>query len=138
MQLSFDEIMHILDMKYISTKRTGYSLKPDINQISDINNALKNILPDNVKISVTIDERRYKSNLEINQTLIFTKKSFFYTILGFTQSQSYPIDDIDGFYQLIAGLYKSNKPINITGTDKVHLKCDCFDGSTVNGVREPI
>ena len=91
-----------------------------------------------MKKSVTIDEKKYKSNLKFNQTLIFTNKSFFYTILGFTQPHSYPLDDIDGFYQLIAGSYKGDKPINITGIDKVHLKCDCIDGSIVNGIREPI
>ena len=26
----------------------------------------------------------------------------------------------------------------ITTTDKVHLKCDCVDGSMVNGLREQI
>ena len=104
----------------------------------DINNTLKNILPENVKISVTIDEKKYKTNLETNQTLIFTNKSFFYTILGFTQSHSYPLDDIYGFYQLVAGSYKSDKPINITGIDKVHIKCDCINGSVVNGTREAI
>ena len=26
----------------------------------------------------------------------------------------------------------------ITTTDKVHLKCDCVDGSIVNGIREQI
>ena len=76
--------------------------------------------------------------MKINQTLIFTEKSFFYTILCFTQSQSYPLDDIDGFYQIIAGSYKSDKPINITGVDKSHLKCDCIQGSIVNGIRESI
>ena len=39
---------------------------------------------------------------------------------------------------MIAGLYKSDKPINITGIDKNHLKCDCIQGSIVNGIREPI
>ena len=43
----------------------------------------------------------HKTNSKKNQTLIFTNKKFFYTILGFTQSRSYPLDDIDGFYQLI-------------------------------------
>ena len=138
MRLSYDEIMDILDLIYISTKRTGYSLNPGIYEVIDLNNTLKHILPDNVKVNITIDDIRLKSNLKINQTLIFTEKSFFYTFLGFTQSRSYPLDDIDGFYQLIAGLYKSNKPINITGIDKVHLKCDCMQGSIVNGVREPI
>ena len=28
MRLSYDEIMDILDLKYIPTKRTGYSLNP--------------------------------------------------------------------------------------------------------------
>ena len=39
---------------------------------------------------------------------------------------------------MIAGSYKSDKPINITGFNKVHLKCDFFNGSIVNGVREPV
>ena len=91
-----------------------------------------------MKVNITIDDVRLKSNLKTNQTLIFTEKSFFYTILGFTRSRSYPLDDIDGFYQLIAGSYKSDRPINITGIDKIHLKWDCINGSIVNGVREPI
>ena len=138
MRLSYDEIMDILDLKFIPTKRTGCSLNPGIYEADDLNNTLKYNLPDDVKVSVTIDDIRLKSNLKTNQTLIFTEKSFFYTILGFTRSQSYPLDDIDGFYQLIAGSYKSNKPINITGIDKLHLKCDCIQGSIVNGKREPI
>ena len=103
----------------------------------DLNNTLKYILPDDLKVSVTIDDIRLKSNLKTNQTLIFTEKSFFYKILGFTQSRVrfYPLDDIDGFYQLISGSYKSDKPI--TGIDKIHLKCDCIQGGIVNGVREP-
>ena len=138
LQLSYDEIIDILDLKYIPTKRTGYSLYPGIYEVEDLNNTLKHILPDNVKVNITIDDIRLKSNLRINQTLLFTKKSLFYTILGFTQSRSYPLDDIDGFYQLIAGSYKSDRPINITGIDKIHLKCDCIQGSIVNGIREPI
>ena len=59
-------------------------------------------------------------------------------MLGFTRSRSCPLDDLDGFYQLIAGSYKSDKPINLTGIDKIHLKCDCIQVSIVNGVREPI
>ena len=138
MRLSYDEIMNILDLKYVPTKRTGYSLNPGIYEVIDLNNTLKHILPDNVKVDITIDDIRLQSNLKINQTLIFTERSFFYTILGFTQSRSYPLDDIDSHYQIIAGSYKSEKPINITGIDKIHLKCDCIQGSIVNGKREPI
>ena len=138
MRLSYDEIIDILDLEYIPTKGIGYSLNPGIYEVVDLNNTVKYILPDNVKVTITIDDNRLKSNLKINQTLIFTEKSFFYTILGFTQSHSYPLDDIYGFYQSIKGSYESDKPINITGIDKNHLKCDCIQGSIVNGVREPI
>ena len=36
------------------------------------------------------------------------------------------------------GSYRSETPINISGIDKVLLKCDCINGSIVNGTREPI
>ena len=104
----------------------------------DLNNTLKYILLDNVKVSVTKDDVRLKSMLKINQILNFTEKSFCYTNLGFTRSRSYPLDDIDGFYELITGSYRIEKPINITGVDKIHLKCDCIQGSIVNGIRELI
>ena len=138
MKLTYDEIMDILDLKYISTKRIGFSLDAGIYEIVDLNNTLNHILPDNVKINVTIDDIRLKSNLKTNQTLLFTEKTFFYTILGFTQSRSYPLEDIENYYQLIPGSYKSDRPINITGIDKIHLKCDCTQGSIINGIREPI
>ena len=54
------------------------------------------------------------------------------------QSHSGELGDTPGFLQLTPGSYKSDKPINITGIDKVHLKCDCIDGSIVNGIRELI
>ena len=113
-------------------------MNPGIYEINDLNKTLKHILPDNVEINITIDDIGLKSNLKINQTLIFTERSFFYKILGFTQSRSYPLDDIDSHYQIIAGSYESNKPINIISIDKIHLKCDCIQGSIVNGIREPI
>ena len=138
MQLTYDEIIDTLDLKYIPTKRTGYSLNPGIYEVVDLNNTLKYILPDNVKVSITIDDVRLKTNLKINQTSIFIEKSFFYTILGFTRSRSHPLEDIDGFYQLIAGSYKSDRPISITGIDKIQLKCVCIQGSIVYGIREPI
>ena len=109
-------------------------MNPGIYEVVDFNNTLKNILPDNVKVGITIDDVRNKSNLKNNQTLIFTNKSFFYTILGFTQSHQSPLNDIEVFYQKLPGSYKSEEPINITGLDKVHLKCHCIQGSIINGI----
>ena len=78
MRLSYDEIIDILDLEYIPTKRIGYSLNPGFYEVVDLNNTLKYILPDNVKVTITIDDIRLKSNLKIFQTLIFTEKSFFF------------------------------------------------------------
>ena len=77
MQLTYDEIIDVLDLKYISTERKGYSLNPGIYEIVDLNNTFKYILPDTIKVDITIDDIRLKSNLKINQTSIFTNKSFF-------------------------------------------------------------
>ena len=88
-----------------------------------------------MKVSIVIDDIRLRYTLNIDQTLKFTKKIFFYTILGFLQCHSGPRGDIDGFLQFIPGSYKSEKSGFITGTDTVHPKCDCIIGSIVNGIR---
>ena len=80
MRLSYDEIIHISDLEYIPTKRTGYSLNPGIYEVVDLNNTLRYILPDNVKVSVTIDDIRLKSNSRINQTLLLLKNLSFIQI----------------------------------------------------------
>ena len=41
MRLSYDEIIDILDLKYIPTERTGFSLDPGIYEVIDLNNTLK-------------------------------------------------------------------------------------------------
>ena len=76
-QLTFDEIIDKLDLKYTPTKRTGRFLNAGTYEVVDLNSTVKYILPDDVKVSVTIDDVRLNSNLKINQTLLFTKKSFF-------------------------------------------------------------
>ena len=57
MQLIYDEIIDVLNLKYIPTKRMGFSIELNIYNVVDLNNTFRNILRDNVKISVTIDEK---------------------------------------------------------------------------------
>ena len=45
---------------------------------------LKSLLPKEVKIIITIDDIRLKSNIATNKTIKFTKKYFFYINIGFT------------------------------------------------------
>ena len=79
-QLTNGEIIDVSDIKDIPTGKRGYYLNPGFYELVDLNNTLKYFLPKDVKVSVTIDDVRLKSNLKNNQTLIFTEKSFFIQI----------------------------------------------------------
>ena len=69
-------------------------------------------------------------------TLRFDKQSFFHTLLGFSLYWDYKPTNSD--HVLIAGVYPGNKIIlNLNTIDKIHLKCDCIDGSIQNGLRNP-
>ena len=57
----------------------------------------------------------------------FDENSFFSTILGFTPGWDYK------HYNE----YISQKILNLSSTNKIHLKCDVIDGSLVNGIRHP-
>ena len=82
-QLTYDEIIDILDLKNTPTKRTEFFLlNPGFYEVSDLNNSLHYILPDKLKASVTIDDVRLKSRIKINQTSIFTEKSIFMLYWG--------------------------------------------------------
>ena len=60
MQLTYDEIVDILGLKNIPSERTSSVLQPGIYKISDKKKTLEHILPDNVKVSITIDDIRLK------------------------------------------------------------------------------
>ena len=136
--LSKNKIIDILNLKYIPTSTIGYTLPPGIYEVRDIDFMVKTLLPSDVEVKFSMDDVRLGSKLSANRTIKFTKNSFFSNVLGFVKSHQEPLDDIPGFYQIIPGSYKSDKPINIIGVDKVHLKCDCVDGSIVNGIRQPV
>ena len=76
MQLTYNEIVDILDVKCSPTSPIGFTFPPGIYEINDIDLMIKGSLPDEVKVNDTIDDIRLKSNSNINQTLIFTKKFF--------------------------------------------------------------
>ena len=46
-QLTYDEIIDILGLKYIPTTTIGYALPPGMYEIVDINFMLKSLLPKN-------------------------------------------------------------------------------------------
>ena len=129
-----DDIKLVLD-EYNSSFIT-YELDPGIYTFKDISKSLFNILqseypgPDNV-IVIEYDDITTKAKLVVKFGIItikFGKKSFFSTVLGFSPGWDYK------HYNK----YTSQKVVNLGSTNKIHLKCDCIDGSVLNGVRQPI
>ena len=129
-----DDINLVLD-EYNSSFVT-YELELDIYTFKDISEALFNIVqlenpgPSNA-IVIEFDGVTRKTELVVRNGIIairFDEKSFFSIILGFTSGWDYKhyIEDI------------SQKIVNLSTTNKMHLKCDVIDHSVVNGLREPI
>ena len=59
-------------------------------------------------------------------------------MLGFIGSRWGVLGGIPGFFQLILGSLKNDNPNNITGIDKIHLKCNVIDRSIVHSFLEAI
>ena len=102
-------------------------LTPGVYELVDINNAIKQKINENdydFNFDLIPDTISMKSVLTNSNNIQFNSK--LNTVLGFTHTVYPP------------GTHTSEKPVMITTTDKVHLKCDCVDGSIVNGIREQI
>ena len=56
MSLTYDEIVDILDVKYIVGSTNVDTLEPSIYEVSDINFMFKSLLPDEVQVKITIDD----------------------------------------------------------------------------------
>ena len=129
-----DDIKLVLN-EYNSSFIT-YELQPGNYTFKDIAEALFNILQteypqSNSEIFIRLDDITRKTKLVVRSGIIairFDEKSFLNTILGFT-----PGWDYKHYNQ-----YLSQKIVNLSSANKIHLKCDAIDGSVVNGIRQPI
>ena len=66
-----------------------------------------------------------------------TKNRFFHTLLKFEPYWDYK--PTNAIHADSPGVYTTDKYIlNLNTIDKIHLKCDCIDGSIQDGVRQPI
>ena len=102
-------------------------LTPGVYELIDINRIMKQKLSDSdfeFEFNIEADTISMKSVLTTSNPIYFNSK--LNELLGFTDTN------------YIEGTHISEKPVMITTTDKVHLKCDCVDGSIVNGIREQI
>ena len=129
-----DDIKLVLD-EY-NTSFVTYELQPSIYAFKDLSEALFNTLqPDypgaGTVIDTEFDDLTRKSKLVVRSGIIarrFDENSFFSTILEFTSGWDY-----EHYNE-----YISQKIVNLSSTNKVHLKRDVIDGIIVGGLRQPI
>ena len=129
-----DDVRLVLD-EYNSSFIT-FEISPGIYNFKDISEVLLNFLQSEYKgefnkIDIEFDDVSRKTKLVIGPGIIAIKldeKSFFSTILSFSPSWDYK------HYNK----YISQKIVNLSSTNKIHLKCDSFDGRIRNGLKQPI
>ena len=129
-----DDIKMVLN-KYNSRFIT-YELDPGTYSFRDLSETLFNFLQhkypeSSSEIDIEFDDITRKNKLVVNSGIIavnFDEQSFFKTILAFTSGSNYK------HYNK----YTSQKVVNFSSTNKIHLKSDVIEGSVVNGFRQPI
>ena len=129
-----DDIKLVLDEN--NSNFVTYESVPGIYSYRDMAEALYYILQSEYpssgsEILIRLDDITRKTKLVVRSGIIairFDENSFFSTILGFTAGWDYK------HYNQ----YLSQKIVNLSNTNKIHLKCDAIDGSVVNGIRQPI
>ena len=129
-----DDVKLVLDEH--NSSFITYEIDPGIYSYRDISEALFYTLQSeypqsNSEILIRLDDITRKTKLVVNEGIIairFDEKSFFNTILGFTAGWDYK------HYNQ----YYSQKILNLSSANKIHLKCDFIGGSYQDGVRQPI
>ena len=63
LDLTYDEFMDVLDIKYTSSTPIGYLPPPGRYEISDLSLMINSSLPNKIEANNTIDDIRLRSNL---------------------------------------------------------------------------
>ena len=113
-----------------------YEITPGIYSIQDISDTIHTFSGHTETIQIEYDDISMKTKIILKYiggqkmfvlgTLRFDERSFFHTLLGFTPYWDYKP----------SGVYTSDKNLNLNTINKIHLKCDCIDGSIQDGVRQ--
>ena len=126
-------------MKQNNSHFITYELTPGIFTIQDISDAVHTFSGHSEIIQIEYDDISMKTKIILKYivgqkmfvlgTLRFDERPFFHTILGHTPYWDYKPNNS-------SGVYTSDKILYLNITNKIHLKCDCIDGSVVNGLRQ--
>ena len=136
-----------LILKQYNSKVITYEISPGVYTIRDLSEVLSRGFKEEFEIRgeiqpktkfdksdsiiVNCDNKTMKTILIVrheNNAMRFYEKPFFSTILGLP-----PYWDYKSYNEFFG-----EKLENLSTIDKIHLKCDVFNGSVLNGVRQPI
>ena len=137
--LEEDDIRLVL--KQYNENFITYKLDPGNYNIEDIQKAVYSCGKHKGSLQVEYENKKVKLILtSFNNsfgTLRFNEHSFFHTLLGFEPYWDYK--PTIAIHADSPGVYTSDKDIlNLNKINKIHLKCDCIDGSIQDGLRQPI
>ena len=137
-RVGLDEEDIQLILKEYNSHFITYELSPGIYTIKDISDVIQIFSGHSEIIEIEYNDISMKTKIILKYkdlrenfglgTLRFDKKSFFHTLLGHDPYFDYKVP----------GVYTSDKILNLNKTNKIHLKCDCIDGSSQDGIRQPI
>ena len=123
-----------------------YELTPGIYTFQDISDAVHTFSGHSEIIEVEYDDISMKTKIILKYiggqtkfglgTLRFDESSFFHILLGHTPHWDFKPTTSNNVG--IPTVYTSDKILNLTTRNKTHLKCDVFEGSVVNGLRQSI
>ena len=136
-----------LILKEYNSHFITYELTPGIYTIQDISDAIQTFSGHKETIQLEYDDISIKTKIILKfknnekclialGTLRFNDTSFFHTLLGFTPYWDYKPTNSNR--DSLPGVYTSNQILNLSSANKIHLKCNCIDGSFQDGVRQPI
>ena len=141
--IGLDEDDIQLICKQYNEKYITYELDHGNYTIEDFQEAVYPLGDHEGTLQIEYDDLNKKVKLNLTRfgstfgTLRFDKKSFFHTLLKFEPYWDYK--PTNAIHAKFPGVYNADKIILKLNTKiKIHLKCDCIDGSIQDGVRQPI
>ena len=137
-RVGLDEEDIQLILKEYNSLFITFELSPGFYTIQDISDAVHTFSGHSDIIEIEYDDISMKTKIILKYkalrgnfglgTLRFEKKSLFHNLLGHDPYWDYKTP----------GVYTSDKILNLNTIDKIHLKCDCIDGSIQNGLGKPM
>ena len=77
MESTYGGVIDILDVRNKNGTTIRYVLPPGIYETTDTISTINSLLPNEVELKITFDDIRLRTNLTVNKTKNFTKKSIY-------------------------------------------------------------